>query len=223
MARKGPSTQGECSAPAAQFFSIPPLTLTHRRTSFSGAEKGIQSRGSADVRVGQMPPTNRRCEGATNAEAMRTKTTCWPGVGAHTAGSDLLPPPPGAALFNEATWERVAQALRLSGRELQVVRAVFDECTEFAIAEDLRIAPRTVHMHFERLYRKLRVTNRVGLVLRVLQESLLGAGAMVQLARLNEHAAPALDSAARPSPAQAPTDAFLNVNANAGISAKADG
>lgn len=154
---------------------------------------------------------------------MRTKGTCWPGVGSETAGTHWLPRPLGAALFNEATWERVAQTLRLSGRELQVVRAVFNECTEFAIAEDLRIAPRTVHMHFERLYRKLRVTNRVGLVLRVMEECLPRTGTTAQPPRPNQHAAPALALAARPGATQAPTDAFLNGNANADIPAKADG
>jgi DNA-binding CsgD family transcriptional regulator len=62
--------------------------------------------------------------------------------------------------------------LRLSGRELQIVRGVFDNHKETAIAADLGIAARTVNTHMERLYRKLTVTTRVALVLRVMKEVL---------------------------------------------------
>jgi DNA-binding NarL/FixJ family response regulator len=73
----------------------------------------------------------------------------------------------GSALLGEADWAVAARALRLSGRELQIVRGVFDCRKETAIAADLGIAPRTVDTHMERLYRKLTVTTRVALVLRV--------------------------------------------------------
>ena len=78
-------------------------------------------------------------------------------------------PSAGSALLNEADWAETARALRLSGRELQIVRGVFDNLKETAIATDLGIAPRTVDTHLERLYRKLTVTTRVALVLRVMQ------------------------------------------------------
>jgi ATP/maltotriose-dependent transcriptional regulator MalT len=75
----------------------------------------------------------------------------------------------GCALLNEQAWGEVAQSLRLSGREVQVVRGVFDDRKEFAIACELGIALRTVHTHIERLYRKLAVKDRVELVLRVVE------------------------------------------------------
>ena len=75
--------------------------------------------------------------------------------------------PAGSALLTEMEWEQTAHALRLSGRELQIVRGVFDCRKEDAIAADLGITPRTVDTHLERLYRKLTVTTRVALVLRV--------------------------------------------------------
>jgi DNA-binding NarL/FixJ family response regulator len=56
---------------------------------------------------------------------------------------------------------------------LQIVRAVFDDQTEYAIAADLGISPHTVHTHFERLHRKLAVSDRVQLVLRVTEASLV--------------------------------------------------
>jgi DNA-binding CsgD family transcriptional regulator len=67
----------------------------------------------------------------------------------------------------EPAWDGVARSLRLSGRELEVARGVFDDRTEFAMADDLGIALRTVHTHIERLYRKLAVRDRVQLVLRI--------------------------------------------------------
>jgi DNA-binding NarL/FixJ family response regulator len=76
----------------------------------------------------------------------------------------------GSAILSEADWAETARALRLSGRELQIVRGVFDCRTEYALAMDLGIAPRTVDTHVERLYRKLTVNTRVALVLRVMEE-----------------------------------------------------
>jgi len=81
-------------------------------------------------------------------------------------------PKAGSALLSEADWAETARTLRLSGRELQIVRGVFDCRKETAIATDLGIAPRTVDTHLERLYRKLTVTTRVALVLRVMEEVL---------------------------------------------------
>lgn len=78
--------------------------------------------------------------------------------------------PLGAAMFSEEAWSQIGQSLKLSGRELQIVRAVFDDHTEFAIARNLNLSPHTVHTHCERLYRKLAVTDRVKLVLRVTNE-----------------------------------------------------
>ncbi len=73
-------------------------------------------------------------------------------------------------MFSEQAWAEIARSLRLSGQELQIVRGVFDDCTEFAIADNLKVSPHTVHTHFERLHHKLAVTDRVGLVLRVMDE-----------------------------------------------------
>jgi len=64
------------------------------------------------------------------------------------------------------------RSLGLSLREEQIVRAIFDDCTESAIASDLGISPHTVHTHVERLHQKLGVVDRVALVLRVVNEFL---------------------------------------------------
>ena len=78
----------------------------------------------------------------------------------------------GCAMLSEQAWGELARSLRLSGREVQVVRGVFGDRKELAIARELGIALRTVHTHIERLYRKLAVKDRVELVLRVTEEFL---------------------------------------------------
>jgi len=69
-------------------------------------------------------------------------------------------------------WRMIANSLRISDRELQIIQGIFDDRKEFAIADDLTISVHTVHTHLERLYRKLDVSSRVGLVLSILSEYL---------------------------------------------------
>ena len=76
----------------------------------------------------------------------------------------------GATILSEQTWNQLARCLDFSGRELQIVHEIFDDQTEFAIAEKLGISSHTIHTHCERLYHKLGVTDRVKLVLRIMRE-----------------------------------------------------
>jgi DNA-binding NarL/FixJ family response regulator len=69
-------------------------------------------------------------------------------------------------------WKTIAKSLRLSPRELQIIQAIFDDRKELAIAHELTISVHTVHTHLERLYRKLGVSSRVGLILSILSEYL---------------------------------------------------
>jgi DNA-binding NarL/FixJ family response regulator len=73
-------------------------------------------------------------------------------------------------IFSDHDWREIAHLLDLSKRQLEMVRAVFEDQTELAIASNLGISQHTVHTHFERLHRKLAVANRVQLVLRVMAE-----------------------------------------------------
>jgi DNA-binding NarL/FixJ family response regulator len=93
----------------------------------------------------------------------------WPGF---YPSNDKPQCPLGAAMFSEQAWGEIARSLKLSGRELQIVRGVFDDYTESAIASNLNIAKCTVHAHCQRLYRKLAVTDRVKLVLRTVEKFL---------------------------------------------------
>jgi hypothetical protein len=78
--------------------------------------------------------------------------------------------PLGADMLSEQAWQEIACSLKLSGQELRIVREAFDDCAECVIADNLKVSPHTIHTHFERLYRKLAVTNRVKLILRVIDE-----------------------------------------------------
>jgi DNA-binding CsgD family transcriptional regulator len=78
----------------------------------------------------------------------------------------------GAGVFGREAWASINRSLALSTRELQIVRGVFDDDTDFSIASSLGISPHTVHTHFERLHRKLGVANRAQLILRVVNEFL---------------------------------------------------
>jgi DNA-binding NarL/FixJ family response regulator len=76
-------------------------------------------------------------------------------------------------MLSDLAWREIARSLRLSPRELQIVRAMFDDRTESAMAAALGVTKRTVHTHFERLHRKLAVADRLQLVLRVMEEFLV--------------------------------------------------
>jgi DNA-binding NarL/FixJ family response regulator len=78
----------------------------------------------------------------------------------------------GRSILPYAAWNLIANSLRISDRELQIIQGIFDDHKEFAIALDLAISMHTVHSHLERLYRKLGVSSRVELVLCILSEYL---------------------------------------------------
>lgn len=76
---------------------------------------------------------------------------------------------PGAHLINSKQWKKIAFLLGISEREEQVCRLLFEGITREEIAEKMDIKVRTVRHYLERLHTKLRVSNRVALVLRIIQ------------------------------------------------------
>ena len=76
---------------------------------------------------------------------------------------------PGKNLISDAEWTAVKSYARLSMREGQVCRYLFEGLKRDHIAEILGISPRTVRYHLESLHKKLKVNTRVGLVLRMVQ------------------------------------------------------
>jgi DNA-binding CsgD family transcriptional regulator len=76
---------------------------------------------------------------------------------------------PGQNLISDPEWAAVKSYARLSLRESQVSRLLFEGHKRDQIAEMLGISPRTVRYHLESLHKKLKVNTRVGLVLRLIQ------------------------------------------------------
>jgi DNA-binding CsgD family transcriptional regulator len=91
--------------------------------------------------------------------------------GSPPAGPECRPPT-GSALLSSGIWPGLAEALRLSPRELQVVKGVFQDHKEESIAADLGISPHTVSTYLQRIYAKLRVGSRPQLIVRVVAEYL---------------------------------------------------
>jgi DNA-binding CsgD family transcriptional regulator len=73
-----------------------------------------------------------------------------------------------AVLHDDARWSTLAHWSGLSPRELEIVRGIFDDRKEETIADRLGISQHTVHTYLQRIYRKLEVQNRTGLVIEVL-------------------------------------------------------
>lgn len=75
-------------------------------------------------------------------------------------------------MFRDPEWRGLVMELGLSKRQEEIVRRVFDDLSEAAIAHDLGLAPPTVHTYLRRLYRKLRVKSRGQLLTFIFREFL---------------------------------------------------
>lgn len=78
----------------------------------------------------------------------------------------------GAAALSPAAWLEIRRGLKLSQREVELIQSIFDDKIEFAIGVDLGISVNTVRTELRRLRRKLKASDRVTLVLLVLEEFL---------------------------------------------------
>ncbi len=79
---------------------------------------------------------------------------------------------PRGPLFSEEKWLTIAGRLELSRRELEIVALVFEDAQERSIARELGVSVNTIHTQLKRLYLKLGVTSRVGLVLLIVRAHL---------------------------------------------------
>lgn len=73
-------------------------------------------------------------------------------------------------MISDIAWLEIARTLTITKRELQIVQGVFDNQHEADIAGRLKISPHTVHMHLNRIFKKLTVTSRTELVLRIVEQ-----------------------------------------------------
>ena len=84
-------------------------------------------------------------------------------------GTGLMDRRPGQALLTDRQWFEAGEALGLSSREQEVCRLLFEGNTRQEIADKLGIKSRTIRHHMEQLHDKLKVHNRVGVVLRIVE------------------------------------------------------
>lgn len=107
--------------------------------------------------------------------------THWPGsvadketaaAGCSDSGParSCLSRPCDASFLSEGAWSQLADSLRLTAREVQVVRGFLNDETESAIAGAHGMSRHTVHTYIRRIYRKLRARTRAGVILRVFAE-----------------------------------------------------
>jgi len=85
-----------------------------------------------------------------NKEAATSTTALSPWTVEEARVIRLRRPALGAAMLSELAWREISDSLRLSRRELEIVRAMFDDRKELAIAAELGVTPRTVHHRRER-------------------------------------------------------------------------
>jgi DNA-binding CsgD family transcriptional regulator len=78
-----------------------------------------------------------------------------------------------SSIIPDEAWPGLQTALRLSKREVQIVKYVLEDQKEESIAYELGISPHTVNTYLQRLYAKLNVASRVQLIVRVLREHIL--------------------------------------------------
>lgn len=76
----------------------------------------------------------------------------------------------GASLLSERAWLEISHALGITKRELQMIQSIFDNLPEKDIAKRFSISEHTVHTHLNRLFKKLAVTTRTELVLRIMEQ-----------------------------------------------------
>ncbi len=78
-----------------------------------------------------------------------------------------------SAYMAESQWRRVAEALDLTGRKLEVARVLFGGLDEPASAEWLGVSRHTVHTHVRAVYRLLNVQGRHELFRRIVATHLV--------------------------------------------------
>jgi DNA-binding NarL/FixJ family response regulator len=78
--------------------------------------------------------------------------------------------PIGRGVLSAEEWRAIEASLGLSPREAQIVKCIFDDRKESAIARWLGLSTPTVHTYIARVYQKLGVHSRIELVIRCVWE-----------------------------------------------------
>jgi DNA-binding NarL/FixJ family response regulator len=81
----------------------------------------------------------------------------------------LSPVNPAEGLLSAADWVKIGETLRLTPRELSIAAQMFDGKTRPQISRNLKCALGTVRVYIDRVFQKLNVRDRLGLVLRLVR------------------------------------------------------
>ncbi len=142
---------------------------THRRHLFEKLEvhtgPGLALRVFREMLAKGIPP----CLGLS-AGCPETGSAAVPKPDGREKESGGQAPPPGAAILGDAARRRIAASLRLTTRELELVRGVFNEQKRDAMAADMAVSISTIKTKMRHLFAKLGVRNRSGLMVRVFAE-----------------------------------------------------
>ncbi|MCK4960617.1 MAG: response regulator transcription factor [Planctomycetes bacterium] len=78
-------------------------------------------------------------------------------------------PRPPTNLFNDSQWSYIQQLYRMGNRELQVARLVCQGLNNKEVADRLQIKHGTVKTHMRNIYRRLRVKNKIAMLLMLME------------------------------------------------------
>jgi DNA-binding CsgD family transcriptional regulator len=78
---------------------------------------------------------------------------------------------PRIALLKPEHWYYIQRRYRMSRRELQVAELVCEGFSNGEIAEELKIKPGTVKTHLRNVYRRIRVKNKIAMLLTVVDQA----------------------------------------------------
>ncbi len=78
---------------------------------------------------------------------------------------------PDVVLLDEEHWFYIQRRYRMSRRELQVAELVCKGFSNGEIAKDLKIKPGTVKTHLRNVYRRIRVKNKIAMLLKVVDQA----------------------------------------------------
>ncbi len=76
---------------------------------------------------------------------------------------------PSISLLDDQQWNYIRKWYRITARELQVARLVCQGLNNNKIAVELKISRGTVKTHIRNIYRRIRVKNKIQMVLRFVQ------------------------------------------------------
>ncbi len=76
---------------------------------------------------------------------------------------------PSISLLDDQQWKYIRKWYRITARELQVARLVCRGFNNNKIADELRISRGTVKTHIRNIYRRIRVKNKIQMLLRFMQ------------------------------------------------------